>query len=209
MLFGAPGSLDPEDILHWLEVCSAGLTTEEREAFRLVGVGQLPQPHVVAALGIGAPIDEISDYFEHSRQEAEYASILFLTAAAEARIRDDAKARMSQSRRDDLAKRFAVLLTNARNVEWKIPIYENGVLDAWKTFIQTSEAPKEDRDNVVTSIGQFKNLWRIRNWIAHGRSWETPRGIENLSIAEASDLIEDLYKALRWAADFRGVMPFV
>jgi len=141
------------------------------------------------------------------RQELELAAVLTLTAAAEARIRLDAVRRM-ETNKDDLARRLSLLRANAR-MERLIPLYKDGIVDAWKTYIESlTDLLRVDRARLLTSIGRFKNLLAIRHWVAHGRYWELQRGIEQFPPTDAADMISDLYNALRKAANHRSLMSF-
>jgi hypothetical protein len=166
MLFDEPASLEPGDVLNWFDLCSAGLAREEQEAYRLLGAEpELPQPaFVLDVLGVGASIEDIRKYFMARRQELELAAVLALTAAAEARIRLDAAVRM-QENKDDLAQRLRLLGSNART-EWRIPLYEEGIVDAWKTYIGSlTHLLRLDRARLLTAVGRFRNLLDIRHWV--------------------------------------------
>lgn len=209
MLFDAPASLEPGDVLNWFGLCRAGLVREEQEAYRLLGADiELPQPSfVLDVVGVGASREEIGEYFMACRRELELTAVLTLTAAAEARIRLDAALRM-ETNKDDLAQRLRLLRSNART-EWRIPLYEDGIVDAWKTYIGSlTDLLKVDRARMLTSIGRFRNLLDIRHWVAHGRYWELQRGIEHYPPADAADMVSELYDALRRAADHRSLMSF-
>jgi hypothetical protein len=209
MLFDEPASLEPGDVLNWFNMCSAGLAREEQEAYRLLGAEpELRQATVVLdALGVGSSRQDIREYFLACGQELELAAVLALTAAAEARIRLDAAVRM-QENQDDLAQRLRLLRSNART-EWRIPLYEYGIVDAWKTYIGSlTDLLRLDRARLLTAIGRFRNLLEIRHWVAHGRYWELQRGIEHYPPAKAADIVGELYEALRKAADHRGLISF-
>jgi len=206
MLFDDPTSLEPEDIVHWFEVCAAGLECEEREAHRQLGTqGQLSST-LTEVLSVGATREEISDYFKACRRELEISALLMLTASAEARLRLDASIRMQNQ--DALGKRLKVLRGNARS-EWMIPLYEDGIVDAWKAYIGSINLPvRADRARLLASVGRFKNLLGVRHWVAHGRYWRIQRGIEHFPPDVAAGVVEDLYIALRAAAGLEGLPSF-
>jgi hypothetical protein len=209
MLFDDPASLEPDDVLDWFDLCSAGLAREEEEAYRLVGTEiEPPQPSfLLEVLGVGASREEISKYFMACRRELELSAVLTLTAAAEARIRLDAGLRM-EADKDDLAQRLSLLRSNAR-ADWRIPLYEDGIVDAWKTYIGSlTDLENVDRARLLTAIGQFRNLLGLRHWVAHGRYWDLQRGVEHYPPADAADMISELYDALRRAASYRSLMSF-
>ena len=208
MLFDDPSSLEPDDVLNWLTLCFAGLDREEQEAYRLLSASIDLPPFLLDYLGIGASREDIREYFMACRQELELTAVLTLTAAAEARIRLDAASRMEKSK-DDLAKRFCVLRSSARTL-WSIPLYEDGIVDAWKTYIGSlTDLLALERARLLTAVGRFKNLLSIRHWVAHGRYWQLQRGIEHYPPADAAEIVCELFDALRIAADQRSLMSFV
>ncbi|MGO8856702.1 MAG: hypothetical protein ACLQO1_13475 [Steroidobacteraceae bacterium] len=206
MLFDDPATLDPGDVLNWFDLCSDGLAREEQEARLLGSASELPVL-LLDVLGLGASREDVAGYFTASRQELELAAVLTLTAAAEARIRLDAALRLQNM--DDLAKRLRLLRSNART-EWHIPLYEEGIVDAWKLYIRSlTDLLRVDRARLLTAIGRFKNLLNIRHWVAHGRYWQLQRGMEHYSPADAAGIVVELYDALRRVADHGSLMPFV
>lgn len=209
MLFDNPAALEPEDVVNWFDLCRTGLAREEQEAYQLlVGRAESIQPSLLFdALGIGASKDEVAEYFIACRRELELSAVLTLTAAAEARIRLDAALRMQRDK-DDLARRLNLLRSNART-EWRIPLYQDGIVDAWKTYIGSlQDLLTVDRARLLTAIGRFRNLLEIRHWVAHGRYWAIRRGIEHYPPSDAAAIINELFDALRRAADHRGLMTF-
>jgi hypothetical protein len=210
MLFDDPATLEPDKVVDWFDLCSAGLAREEQEVYRLLGTEpELAQPpFLLEVLRVGTSREEIREYFMACRLELELAAVLTLTAAAEARIRLDAAVR-ARHNKGDLAQRLSVLRSNART-EWRIPLYEDGIVDAWKRYIGSlTDLLRVDRARLLTAIGRFKNLLDIRHWVAHGRYWELRRGIEHYSLSDAADIVSEFYDALRRAADHRNLMSFV
>lgn len=209
MLFAAPASLEPGDVLNWFDLCNVGLAREEQEAFRLLGAGiepPLPSP-LFDVLGIGASRTDIRNHFTACRQELELVTLLTLTAAAEARIRLDALQRRATAK-DELARRLGVLSANVR-AEWQIPLYDDGIIAAWKTYIGSlPDLVNLDRARLLSAIGRFKNLLDVRHWVAHGRYWQIQRGIEHYPPTTVADIVSDLYDALRSAANHRSLMAF-
>lgn len=87
MLFDAPASLEPIDVLNWLDVCNAGLDCEERDAHLLLQKDLELPSHLVDALGVAASRKDLDEYFVASRRELELSAVFTLIAAAEARVR--------------------------------------------------------------------------------------------------------------------------
>jgi len=207
MLFDDAASLAPEAVVQWFELCAAALVTEEQEAYRQLGLRTQLSSIVTDILGVGASREDIADYFADCREELELSAVLVLTASAEARLRGDAAQRIEKSQ-DALGKRFKVLRANART-EWMIPLYDDGIVDAWKAFIASiTNLVTPDKARLLTSIGRFKNLLDIRHWVAHGRYWKLQRGVEHFPPDVAADIVHELYAALRMAAGLEGLMSF-
>ena len=138
----------------------------------------------------------------------DLSAILTLIAGAEARIRLDARQRMKGS--GPLAMKLAFLSGNARS-EWGIPLYENGIMDAWKdqvSLLSLSGLPQADRDRFLTNIGRFKEVLTVRHWVAHGRYWELKRNIGSYPPATVARMVTSLYVALRDVASYGGLAAF-
>jgi hypothetical protein len=207
MLFDAPASLEPIDVLNWLDVCNAGLDCEERDAHQLLQKDLELPSHLVDALGVAASRKDLDEYFVASRRELELSAVFTLIAAAEARVRQDAALRM-KANGDDLANRLRLLLSNA-NMEWTIPLYEGGILDEWKRYIGSlTDLLRLDQARLLSAIGRFKNLLNIRHWVAHGRYWELKWNIEHFSPSGAAEIIAELYESLRKVAEHGSLISF-
>ena len=208
MLFDDPATLQPSDVLCWVEICKSGLLHEEQESYRVLGAGEVPRSWLVTALGVGASSRDIADYFAASKQELELAAILALTAAAEARIRQDAELRMLPKYQDWLAKRLRVLRASV-HMAWTVPLYDEGIIEAWKSYVNSlTDMAIADRARLLTAIGRFRNLLSVRHWVAHGRYWQLSWASDLWSAALAAAVIESLYYALQRAAAHCDLMAF-
>ncbi len=147
------------------------------------------------AIALGATPAEIEDYFEHCRSEAELASCLFLIAAAEARLRDDAQWRSSR-RASDLEGRLGLLYEKA-DVTWQVALDQSGIIEAWKNFLHaTKDLAELDRSRWAGRIGKFRSILQLRHWVAHGRNWPLKANLCAWSITEVAKIVEDLFQAL-------------
>lgn len=50
MLFDDPATLEPDKVVDWFDLCSAGLAREEQEAYK-AGVGACGRPHAYGSGG--------------------------------------------------------------------------------------------------------------------------------------------------------------
>lgn len=205
MLFTPVSLLEPDIVLTWFDVCCEGLRRQEDEASRCLSARlEFPQP-LLTVFPVGASQDAVADYFQSSKEELALAAIFTLIAAAEARIRDDAALRKGGT--DVLAQRLKFLLTSV-STEWKVPLYEGGIIGAWKAYIQTLTDLGPERARILSAIGRFKNLLNIRHWVAHGRNWNPVWDIEQYSPARTAEIIADFFNMLRQVASHRGLMEF-
>ena len=207
MLFDSPAVLAPESVLNWLALCVAGLAREEQEAYRLHNAA-LPLPHALnEELGVGASQADIVKHFIACRLELELTAVLTMTAAAEAKIRLDAISRIENGT-DNFAKRLKFLRSRVQ-LPWAIPLYEDGIVDAWKTFIGSlADIPDRERAQCLNAVGCYRNLLNIRHWVAHGRYWRPKWGAERFVPADVAETIRDLYDTLRQVAIHGDVMSF-
>ena len=82
-------------------------------------------------------------------------------------------------------------------------------MDAWKDYTATLAAiPPQDQARILTCIGKFKDVLRVRHWVAHGRYWELPGGIKRYPPVNVAKAVTSLYKALGEAAICGGLMAF-
>lgn len=171
MLFDNPEKLVPDQILDWLDFCSHRLWQTRQLIFSALPSGVLP-PRISAAAEslVQLTASEIDEYFDYCQLELDLFTILALLASMEAKIRMDAKKRY-RTKGNKLSNRLSILFRKTKQL-WKVPLYESGILEEWKRYIQTGlSIPSSDKNRLVGDIGKFKELLRIRNWVAHGRYW--------------------------------------
>lgn len=207
MLFDQPETLEPNDVLDWHALCAAGLIRERKYAYGCLQ-DQTPLPaYLVNALPVGATKAEIDLYFKSCQQELELSTVLTLIAGAEARVRLDAQQRAHPSA-NALAGRLALLQSQAAQ-DWGVPLYEAGIMDAWKNHVGTlTGLSQKERDRILTAIGGFKDVLRVRHWVAHGRYWQLRRDIGSYPPATVAQTVTSLYIALREIASHGGQMAF-
>ena len=109
---------------------------------------------------------------------------------------------------DTLARRLKLLNDNAEK-DYRIPLYDEGIMEAWKTFVATiTVLPAKNRDRLLSAIGGLKGLQPLRHWIAHGRYWELPGGIKRYPPATVATDIKKLFDALRDIAQLGNLRQF-
>jgi hypothetical protein len=204
MLFDQPETLAPGNVLDWHALCTAGLDQERRTVReRLLTQSPIPE-YLSAVFPVGTESDEIDSYFASCRQELDLSVVLTLIAAAEGRIRLDARRRVNANAHagsDQLAGRLKLLFSGADN-DWAVPLYESGIMEAWKEYTATLPSiPEQDKDRIRTCIGRLKDMLRVRHWVAHGRYWKlSGGGIERYPPATVAKAVASMYQALDDAA---------
>jgi len=107
-----------------------------------------------------------------------------------------------------LTGRLSLLFSMAGD-DRAVPLYERGIMEAWKDYTATLSAiSAQDQDRIRTCIGGLKDVLRVRHWVAHGRYWELRGGIGRYPPANVGKVVTSLYKALREAATCGGLMTF-
>lgn len=204
MIFDNPRMLSPQDVLRWLTLYDSALAC----ALQLIAEGiKVPQLEFLSDPpdDVGKP--DAKRYVSSCKQELDLAGVFTLIAAAEGRIRLDVETRKQQME-DQLGRRFNVLGAKVHHL-WQIPLYEGGIIDAWKMYIASlATLSSRERAQLLTSIGKLRNLLTVRHWLAHGRYWQAPHEIERYSAETVADIVSDLYEALRMAAAYGGAMAF-
>jgi len=169
MLFNDPEDLDPDEILDWLDFCSHGLEQTRQVVLATLPHGNLP-PGISAESLIGLSVSEIDEFFDSCQDELDLFAILALIASIEAKIRMDAEKR-HRTKDNPLSSRLSILF-NKKDDPWRIPLYENGILEEWKWYIANGlNLSSSDSARMIGNIGKLKELLDIRHWVAHGRSW--------------------------------------
>jgi len=207
MLFDQPATLAPATIAEWHGICVAALDNERARILAAYSAGAIQSYSVPSGL-LGATKNEVNDYFDSCTQELDLSAVLNLVAAAEARIRLDAEIRKKQAPQCALAGRLAALFA-AADKSWGVSLYENGILDAWKDHVgRLTDLSQSDRDRLRGAIGAFKDVLKLRHWVAHGRYWTLDRSIESYPPVSVFRVVSSLYAALDEAARLGGVPLF-
>ncbi len=206
MLFDQPKTLEPDAVINWHLLCTISLDQDLRRVRANMLNGLDVEPYLRDALPVGSGPQDSDNYFEKCKQEIDLAAVITLVAAAEARIRLDAKQRCKDS--GDLAARLR-LLTNSVSKEYQVALYENGIVDAWKDCVGSlPSVSQKDRDRILTGVGGFKNLFPVRHWVAHGRYWPLRGGVKQYPPVGVAKTVNRLYDTLRETTRLAGLMPF-
>ena len=206
MLFSTPSAQTIGEIRDWNALCSAATFTEQREAEKLLQVGVALPAYVGQRLAF-CTVTELRKYFDASRAEIDLSSVLYMVAATEARIRFDATSRASGSSTDPLGKALGILY-GARQTAWSVPLRDNGILEAWKTYARMHLTQSAQIDTCVDGIGNWASALDIRHWVAHGRYWQLTRRITSSTVADIATATDSLVRSLQELARIGGLRPF-
>jgi hypothetical protein len=203
VLFSNPAGTPAQRITQWHGVCDASLEAE-LDGARFALAQSIPFKAAIAcALPIGSSLENVEAYFRSSKKEIEIAAILTIVANMEARVRLDAANRSKTPHANGLiGGRLRQLHDKARKT-WQIPLYENGILDAWKMAAAAVAYP-----SLAIATGRFSALLQIRHWAAHGRYWALKRSIDSVTSAEASATVVQLANELDAFCRHQGWPPF-
>jgi hypothetical protein len=196
MLFDDPAKLAPDEIREWFGFCSYGLNQTRRLCRDALPKGVVP-PGISTDSLVELTPSEIDAYFDSCQRELDLFTILALIASIEAKIRMDAKKRY-RTKGNKLSGRLLILFKEKKTKHlWKVPLYESGILEAWKWYIQIGlRISSSEKDRLIGKIGKFKELLRIRHWVAHGRYWPLQLNIKKYPPQLVCEAIEDLHGAL-------------
>ncbi|MBC7602153.1 MAG: hypothetical protein H7255_05765 [Ramlibacter sp.] len=206
MLFELTSATTIEEIVDWYTTAESALLKERTAAHTSILAGVIPS-HLLRPLPRGATPGDVDDYFRNCLKEIELAANLFLVAAAEARLRRDAQGRQ-KSGRSSLDDRLSLLHREAQTA-WHVPLYEMGLLDAWKDYIGTiPNVLDNEKSRWLSRVGDFKFVLRLRHWVAHGRYWELSPSVDAFPFAMVVAAVEKMFIALNDVAT-RGAIPTV
>ncbi|WP_295991100.1 hypothetical protein [Rugamonas sp.] len=208
MLFNHPTALDQNAVLHWRDLCANGLSVQRYASHASTLEYLAPSSFLLGVLPAGTTRRGIDAHFDACIAEVDLSAIFTLIAAAEARIRLDARTR-AQKTANSLAKRLALLQSHAAH-DWEVPLYEGGIIDAWKDYAATLKTMRQqDRDRILTGIGGLKDALRVRHWLAHGRYWTLKKNLASYPPAAVARTIGTLYNALNEIAALGRLSPFI
>jgi hypothetical protein len=99
---------------------------------------------------------------EELRDELDHQVVLTLMASAEAMLRLDFAIRVDDPSKMPVHARFRILKARFDD---KVPLEE--ILDVWKEVAGASH-----------EAGKFKQLYKRRHWLGHGRYWDDKSGVQ-------------------------------
>jgi hypothetical protein len=154
--FEAERLQDLGDVLLWYELQLSLLNEEDRRLPQLLLTGPIPERYLDSSL------DELRKQFARARELLRHAAMLHMLTTAEALVRlefDDLSRRRTKHK---ISRRFRRI---GRQRGKKIRLNQD-ILDTWvEVYPETTR-----------SIRQFKDVLRIRDWLAHGRYWNLKIG---------------------------------
>lgn len=201
---------DPDAVLNWFVMCHNAVAAQHLEALGHVKAGTA-LPRALAFLS-SSTYAEVEEYFDSAKDELEIACVLKLVAAAEARLRHDARQRKSGGS-DQLAKAIQLIYSKANDDDRFVSLHRSnaGILNAWQDFLNgLVHASKTSVDAAKNAIGGFVPAYEFRHWIAHGRYWKQRSHLQlhSLSPRKVANVVKSLFQALRDASALGGVAPF-
>ena len=106
----------------------------------------------------GETPEQVKNEFKYVKDELDKMVCLDMLSAIEAALKVDYIVRAKGKKKDNLSKCFR---SEYSNVKERVSL-ERTILSGWKRI------HPEHKD----IIGQYKELLKYRNWLAHGRLWE-------------------------------------
>lgn len=135
---------------------------------------------------LGWSDEEIMEELGRAREHCESAGVLAVIAAVEAEVRSDMSTRLVRGkRREPLNRSLRELETKYGD---RLPFDQ--ILDKWRSHAEQA----------VGTIGQVKQLYQRRHWLAHGQHWSDKSGIEP-DVADAMARYRAFALALKDVAD--------
>jgi hypothetical protein len=101
--------------------------------------------------------EEITAERDARLEETDQRSAFFVLASLEKAFREDYRCRCKKRMKDDLSRAFRAIY---KDREEKVNL-ERDVFEAWK----------ENRPELRQLVGELRDAFRFRHWLAHGRYW--------------------------------------
>ena len=126
---------------------------------------------------------EVEAFFSTQQAELEFLTIFELTASVEAALRLDFDSRITNRGKDRISRKFRSHL-NSSHVS-----LDADILEVWST-------------EANVKVGEFRGLFNLRYWLAHGRHWRPKIGQVYSAAGRRSNRNETAYCGTdrpRWA----------
>ncbi|MEX2301208.1 MAG: hypothetical protein WD733_09740 [Bryobacterales bacterium] len=154
--FEAERLQDLGKVLLWYELQLSLLNEEDRRLPQLLLTGPIPERYLDSSL------DELRRQFAQARELLRHAAMLHMLTTAEALVRVDFEDLSRRRINPKISRRFRRI---GRERGKKIRLHQD-ILDTWvEVYPETAR-----------SIRQFKDVLRLRDWLAHGRYWNLKIG---------------------------------
>jgi hypothetical protein len=141
----------------WFQETVAGLKLRESQLVSGVFTPSEIEKHL-----LGLTHDELKDLFHLYLRELNEVASLTMIASAEAVLRLDFEQRVSKRRKDKISLEFRDI---RRRRGMRIRLNED-ILGAWAVAGGVAKS----------TIGDFRGLLNLRDWLAHGRYWAPKLG---------------------------------
>lgn len=135
----------------WFQETAAGLNLRESQLIS----GALPSTVEIHLLGLTH--DELKHLFHLYLRELNEVVSLTMIASAEAMLRLDFEQRVSKRRKDKISREFREI---KRRRGTRVRLDED-ILEAWAVAGGVAKS----------TLGDFRRLLNLRDWLAHGRYW--------------------------------------
>ena len=118
--------------------------------------------------------EELEEDFAYQIAERDQVTMLGMLACTEAALRVDFTERVWNKRKDAVSRKF-LTLTEGRPwnpLDWRRRTHmirlEEDILDTWRNY---GADP-----GIRHAVGEFKGVFNLRHWLAHGRWWKPRPG---------------------------------
>jgi len=174
-----PQSID--DIRDWYEGVVESLVHHRAAVHNALRIGGMTEPRFV-----GMAAGDIDAFFVAQRNNLDQLAIMNLVASAEASLLMDFKRRVEGNFKDRLSKAYAMHHRTLPLGQKVRPPLDHGILEQLKAA------------GVVPAhfVSRFRDVLRLRHWIAHGRYWAQPLANRAYLPDEAYHTIATLLAAL-------------
>ena len=115
---------------------------------------------------LGMSADEVDAYYESILEEVDAQASLFILAATEATLHVDFWTRVDEKRKEPAIRAFRNIYKSRSEHNRPRVRVEEDIFDTW-----AEQIPEAKSD-----IAKFKQAFKYRHWLAHGRYWVWKQG---------------------------------
>lgn len=171
----APSPQSIDDIRDWYEGIVESLVLHRAFVHAALRSGGTAEPRFV-----GMSAGDVDAFFIAQRQNLDQLTIINLVASAEAELRKDYKKRVESNFKDALSKAYVYFHRSLGSTQRARPPFDGGGV---------LEHLKQSGTVAAHLVTNFRDVLRLRHWIAHGRYWSQP-------LANAVYIPDDVYRTI-------------